>query len=123
MEASVDDLTTRIVKILVDYRYRCLNELDLQDGIAASIETTLGRAPEREWHLGRDRLDLFMDGVAIEVKIDGPLSSVTRQLHRYAQHPNVKAIVLATTRMLHLNMPAEINGKTILVVLLRTSGF
>jgi hypothetical protein len=42
--------------------------------------------------------------VAIEIKIDGSCSEVTRQIHRYSQHPDVEEILLITTCAKHLRI-------------------
>lgn len=108
--------------VLRAHRFRFSSELQLQDGIENALRAD-GVVFERERQLGHDRVDFFAGGVALEVKVDGSLSAVTRQLHKYAQHPDVSAVVLATTRMLHDRMPAEMCGKPVRVVVLRTGAF
>lgn len=107
-------------RTLRSHRFTFPSEYVLQEGIARVL-LDAGIPHEREHGLGRDRVDFFLDfqpegGIALEVKIDGSLSSVTRQLHRYAQHPDVRAIVLVTTRAMHDRMPPEMGGKPLLVI-------
>jgi hypothetical protein len=102
-------------RILGSARFRYSGEIELQNGIE-QLFTQRQLTFERERALGPDRVDFFAHGVAIEVKIDGSLSEVTRQLHRYAQHPDVTAIVLVTTRARHNAMPAAMNEKPVDVI-------
>jgi hypothetical protein len=68
---------------------------------------------------GKDRIDFLIGGeVGAEVKIDGSLTEVTTQLHRYAQSDRVKALVLISSRMRLDNMPSTLNGKPLRVVTL-----
>lgn len=45
----------------------------------------------------RFRFDFYCDGVVIEVKIKGSLSEALRQSERYCKHPEVQAVIIATT--------------------------
>lgn len=53
-------------------------------------------------------VDFFMDGTAVEVKIKGSPMAIHRQLERYAKHPEVKEIILITSKT--MTLPATING-------------
>ena len=115
-------MLNHLPRILKAHRFRLSHEFVLQNGIAGVL-LEAGIPFEREHCLrnGRDRVDFFVDmqregGIALEVKVDGSLSEVTRQLHRYAQHPDVRAIVLVTTRAMHDRMPAEMCGKPVRVI-------
>lgn len=110
----------RITDALRSHRFRFASEAELQEG----IERVLLDAAiplEREFRLGRDRVDFWVEGIALEVKVDGSLSEVTRQLHRYAQAPQVRAVLLVTTRALHRRVPAEMTSKPIAVFYLEGS--
>lgn len=54
--------------------------------------------------------------IAIEVKVDGSLAALTRQLHRYAQHDEVAALVAVSPRARHTAIPREISGKPVRMV-------
>lgn len=89
------------------------NEEELQCGIAECLERAR-IAFAREVVLGpKDRVDFFTHGIGIEVKVDGSISAVTRQLHRYAHHPDVRGLLLIASRIRLLNLPESINGKPV----------
>lgn len=74
----------RVVAAIHANRYRYANEGDLQQGLAVALERS-GLTPAREVRLSpRDRIDLLVDGVGIEVKVASSTASVLRQLTRYA---------------------------------------
>ena len=57
-----------------------------------------------------DIVDFMVEGIAVELKLRGARKKdVFRQLRRYALHPSVSAIVLASN--LSMGLPAEIEGK------------
>lgn len=108
----------RVCTVLRGYRFACHRELELQQAIAELL-TKEGISNRREKHLTRkDRLDLWLDdGVIIEVKIDGSLSDVLRQLSRYAERPTVSVLILVTTRAMHATrMPGSMCGKPVRTV-------
>jgi hypothetical protein len=109
----------RLIAALRANRYRYANEKELQDGIEQVLERN-GVPFKREVRISAgDVVDFLVEGsIALEVKIDGGLSKVTRQLHRYAQQDRVREVLLVTTRWRHSNMPGLINGKPIRVLAL-----
>lgn len=113
----------KVIAALEGNRFRFTTEADLQEGIAGALVTE-DLWFVREHVLGpHDRVDFWVGAsIALEVKIDGSLSEITRQVHRYAQHADVKAIVLATSRRLHDHLPDEISGKPVRVVVVRLHG-
>lgn len=105
-----------VLQALAGKRFIESDEASLQAGIALALESA-GVVFEREVRLSEhDRVDFLIDRTALEVKVDGSLSAVTRQLHRYAQSERVAEIVLVTTRMQHSRLPLALNGKRILVI-------
>lgn len=58
----------------------------------------------------RDRVDIWANGVVIEVKLMGAkVTSIYRQVKRYAEHPEVQAIIVAANKA--ISLPREIEGK------------
>lgn len=62
----------------------------------------------------RNRIDFVVDGVGLELKIDGSPAAVLRQLDRYSAALELDAVILITTRRSHLRgLPVELRGKPI----------
>ena len=102
-----------IIAVLDRSRFASAPETELQNAIALVLgEEAI--AFEREVELGPgDRLDFLCGSVGIEVKIDGSVSEVTRQLHRYLASERLTSIILATTRFRHRAVPREMQGKPV----------
>ena len=99
-------------EILMTHVFRFTNERDLQDGIALAL--TAASIPfTREHRLGAtDRVDfLIAPGIAVEIKVDGSLMALLRQVQRYASHVAVQSIVVIGTPAWLTKMPVEISGK------------
>lgn len=108
----------QLVSLIEGHRLRASSERQLQQALA---ELFVGAhvAFEREVSLTTtDRVDFLVGRVGLEVKVDGSLTMVTRQLHRYAQSTLVDELVLVTTRVQQARLPAEIAGKRIHVAAL-----
>jgi hypothetical protein len=105
-----------ICAVLRGVQFHFSYEKELQDGIAQRL-TAIGIAFLREVILSRgDRIDFLVDRIGIEVKVDGSLSQVVRQLWRYAQRPEISALILVTSRAKHDPIPPLINGKSVFCV-------
>lgn len=95
---------------LRSFSFSWANEADLQRGIALALDRR-GIAYQREHELGdAGRVDFFLAGLALEVKAQGSRFAVIRQLHRYAEHTDVDAILLVTPS-LKLDVPPALCGK------------
>ena len=111
-------LATQLYAALAERRPQIPSERALCDAIDRVL-FGLGYTFEREFHLdARDRPD-FVVGlvpvVAIEVKVKGSLAELTRQIHRYAQHPDVSGILVISTRSDHQRLPDSLGGKPVAV--------
>lgn len=120
-----------ICQLISGYRFGFDDEAQLQRGIA-SVFHMAGIEHMREFCLSpQDRPDFFVGRgdneqpleIVVEVKVKGSKADVLRQLHRYAQHDQVSAIVLVTTRAIHTQMPPTLNGKPVHVASLLNTAF
>lgn len=105
-----------IIGLLARHRFRFGTEAELQDGIEQVLESA-GIPHEREVRLtSGDRIDFMIAGrTGLEVKVDGGISALTRQLHRYAQVDAVEEILVVTSRARHANLPTVLSGTPVRV--------
>ena len=68
--------------------------------------------------IGKDKFDFLIGGTVIEVKTSGAVADIIRQLHRYAQRESVKELVLFSSKNSHRQIPGEINGKPVHIIIL-----
>lgn len=108
------ELAFDVATVLRNTRLRVSHEAVLQNDIQAALDRA-GIDYGREHALSQaDRPDFMCGGVVIEAKARYAKRSIYRQLERYAAHAEVTDIVLVSGTA--MGMPAEINGKPILVV-------
>lgn len=75
------------------------DEAELHRAIGRVL-TEAGIAHEHEVSLApRERIDFLAGDVGLEVKVDGTIASIFRQLQRYAQSPRVRTLLLVTPRL------------------------
>lgn len=106
-----------LAKELSQYSFNYSSEDDLQRGMAQVFDA-MGEPYEREHRLSKeDRIDFYfpMKKVGVEVKIDHPLSALTRQLMRYVQHEAIDGLMLVSGKMRLTNMPDKMNGKPLVI--------
>ena len=111
---AVPSTAAAVVRLLERYQLDLSTEKHLQAGVeAAFIES--GQVFEREKRLSaRDIPDFLVEGgIVVECKLRGKSRKIDvyQQLLRYATHPDVSAIVLASNSV--MGLPAEINGKPV----------
>lgn len=108
-------MTYEILQAINGSRFLYTSEDELQEGLA-KVLTEAGFNVHREVRLTpRDRIDLMVGRVGIEVKIAGRPWSVLGQLQRYAESPAINELILVTTKARH-EAPARLNGKPVTVV-------
>ncbi|NTX08920.1 hypothetical protein [Myxococcus sp. CA040A] len=109
----------RLRSLILGHRFRCTGEAQLQ----AALEQVLTQAClsfRREVVLGdAGRIDFMVGHLGVEVKVDGSISAVTRQLLDYAEREEVHGLLLITTRSHHDGLPALMRGKPVRVAVLR----
>lgn len=95
--------------LLNKHRFDLQNEKILQQQVEDVFRNS--QVPyEREVKLNNmSIIDFVIDGVGIELKINGSGKEIYRQLVRYSEFPQIKALVLITNKALLL--PKYINGK------------
>lgn len=114
---TIDDaaLANRIVRAVFDLRSSVGGEIALQDAIERRLEAA-DIACEREVRLTpKDKIDFLCGAIGVEVKIDGALAAVTRQVHRYGESDRIRHLVVVTTKRQHLCLPATVRGKVVTV--------
>ncbi|WP_122558531.1 hypothetical protein [Pseudomonas viridiflava] len=103
-----------LVHQLGAYAYRYSSEVRLHEAMAIVL-TNHGFTFERERILDKqNRADFWLDGIVIEVKVDGSIGEALRQVDRYIKLPDVKGVILAGTPRWaseNLDDKPEWNGK------------
>jgi hypothetical protein len=121
-------LLQRITALLPTYAYAFQDEKRFHDGLATALFED-GIIFTREHVAGpKDRFDCLCEGgVVIEAKIKGSLSEALRQVGRYCERDDVKAVVIVTTRLWgvtrQLKKDAQFHGKPIRLVAVRGQSF
>lgn len=117
MKTDVSDLVVRLEEALRKLPRVYADEYALQDALECAF-LGLGLNVQSEVELtARSRIDFVLEQrFGVEVKVDGSLTDVTRQILRYANVDQVEAIILVTTRQKHRAMPSEMRGKPVHVL-------
>lgn len=99
-------------------------ELDLQDAIAEHFDRS-SRPYRREVRLSHlDKIDFLVGRIGIEVKTEGTLPQLTRQIYRYSKHDDLDAVLVVTNKSrLSQDIPTRINGKPVGVCFLSHCSF
>jgi hypothetical protein len=108
----------QLVDIIRAHRFGYADEDELQRGVAAALSSR-GLSVEREVRLdSRNRVDLLVDrvGIEVKVKVGGSSAAVRRQVTRYAESDRLDAVLVVTSRLRHLQLPGEIAGKPVRTV-------
>lgn len=114
MPATAPDVANRITKLFGGARIVLPNEFALHDELARRL-TAAGIGFEREVRMGaKKRPDFRIDDIAVELKIDGGVMAILRQLKRYADDPRLAGVVLVTTRP--VSIPSSLGGKPLAMV-------
>ena len=108
--SGVDGMIRSVVDLIRAARIDLSNEKRAQADLERLL-TEAGIPFEREVRLTEsDIVDFMVEGIAIEVKLRGARKKdVYRQLCRYASHPQVISLLLASN--MSMGLPAQIEGK------------
>ncbi len=100
----------KVIDLLRTARIDLSNEKRAQADVERLLSAA-GIAFEREVRLTEsDIVDFLVDGIGLELKLRGARKKeVYRQLCRYARHPRVDSLILASN--LSMGLPAQIEGK------------
>jgi hypothetical protein len=92
---------------------KCKFSLESEEELKLQISSVLEQHNfdfKKEFKLdAKNRLDFYIHGYAIEVKIKGSAMSIYRQCVRYCQFKEVKGLFLITNKS--MGFPTEINQK------------
>lgn len=107
----------RVLEALQTVRLRetGLQETEIHDALSVAL-VAAGIAHRREYTFGpRCRADLWVHGIAIEVKKQRPARpALLAQIRRYAEQPAVGGLIVVLERS--ISVPEEINGKRVAVM-------
>lgn len=111
----------RLIDAIRSFRFRYVNEDELQRGLTGALEQA-GFVVRREVRLtARDRIDLLVGRIGIEVKIAGNAETVNRQITRYLASDELDGVILVTSRVRHFE-PAPTAGKPVVVMQIAGAG-
>ena len=84
-------------KLLGGFRYRYASEEKLH-AVMGGLMREAGHTFQHEYRLDQhNRVDFWLDGLVIEVKVDGSIGDAMRQVERYIGLPQVQGVLLAGT--------------------------
>lgn len=116
-ERHRDAKLCELMEAVASRTFTFASESELQAALA-EVLSPLGAVREVDI-AGAGRVDfLTACGVAVEVKIDGSISQVSRQVMGYIQSPIVAALLVVSTRRSHAALHGQRLGKPVRVVVL-----
>jgi len=97
------------------FRFNFTGEKELQRGLAKAFEGLSEPFIAEHKFSSQDIFDFYWPAkhVIVEVKVDGTLSALTRQIHRYLQHEEVRGVLVVVSRPPLMNLPDTINKKPV----------
>ncbi|WP_347990044.1 hypothetical protein [Methylomonas sp. AM2-LC] len=113
---SVTQRINQIETILLNYKFRFSCENELQTGIENVLQISNIEYVREKSISKRDRPDFIIDGIAVEIKIKGSLSTAIRQVARYASHDDIRAVLVIGTPFWILRIPKRLHEKEILSI-------
>jgi hypothetical protein len=122
MDNPLNEWSQEIIDALKK-RHPTSTEAELEESIKGTIETCGFDVITQKIITPRDRIDLFVPiiGLGVEVKIAGSYTRVAEQLLRYAEHEEVNALLLVTSKASHRQLADLPNDRNIPVWVLCTA--
>lgn len=100
--------------MLSTWQFGFRDEADLQRHIHETLGENFGWPVRREVALtATERPDFMVGRIAFEVKVAGSTSALIRQLHRYAELPEVDGLVVVAGLLRLTNVPETLAGKPV----------
>lgn len=107
----------RIVEVLSACTFRYARETQLHLGIEQALRAS-GFDPRPEVRIVGGRIDFIVGTTGIEVKVKGTAADLATQLARYSAEASLDSLLVVTTRTRHREVPRDLNGKPVRVLLL-----
>ncbi len=115
-----EETIDKLFEILGGMNYRSFsNESELQEQVEDRLRASGIKFRSQVPATKRDRFDILLPGgIVLELKTNGSASALLSQLERYAQHEDVTAIVVVTSRSSHrqIEVVHEVYGKPVRVI-------
>lgn len=99
-----------IASVLRSYRWGWDSEQQLQTAIRDVLSMRGYTVAAEQTVAPGCRIDLLVDRVGIEVKIEGSPATVSRQLRRYLASPMLDELVLVTAKSRHLFLHPDLEN-------------
>lgn len=112
MNASAES----ILRAFDGFAVRAVEESDLQEAVARILRGSRVEFDEQVQLAPGERIDFMCGSVGLELKTKGGVSPLLRQLHRYAAHERVSALIVVTTRRALAALPRAIGEKPLFSV-------
>lgn len=103
-----------VTAVLFGKRFPLEDEIRAQIAIHEVLRAKFGGLVEREATAPGGRVDFRVADIAVEIKLKGAPSAITRQCARYLDSPSFAGLVLVTAKAVAL--PPMIKGKPCRVV-------
>lgn len=117
----MEDVFLDLKRQILSYRFDVYSEKELQRQMDEMVMKNLGYSREHRFDK-KNIIDFYNKNlrIGIECKIKGSALEIHRQISRYAQFKNELDLIVLVSAVA-MNLPAEINGIPIKVILLGRS--
>lgn len=109
-------MVDELVELIQSFRIPFGTEAAMQDTIERILKSEGIKYSREHVFSPRDRIDFLIGRIGIECKVDSSKAVVAAQLLRYAERPEVDALILVTSRHTHAFSQVELGGKQFKVI-------